>query len=713
MTDGSENRNSLAPLVSMTSIAPSLDSVRGRTPREPDTVIPVEDNEKTEVKFKTGTISSSSSSSSSKEEEDEIKPKIPDGGWGWVVVFSSLVLSMIADGISFSFGLLYVEFLLEFGASTSETSWIGSLFMAVPLLTGPIMSSLVDRYGCRSMTIVGGIISALGFVLSSKVTSIGVMYFTFGIITGLGLGLCYVTAVVSIAFWFDKKRTLAVGLSAAGTGIGTFVFSPLTTLLLYEYGWRGTTLNLGGLLLNMCVCGTVMIDPDWIIEQNKKDSKLSKSGKSSKTSLESISSNSRNSIDINELKELLKSGKDTEYLLQTLETSMQPQMDKAKMKNVPNSVLNLPTFIKQNEKVPIEVLEQLSANKKIYNIILENYPSLLLCRSSSDKGLNKLAEDASLVDRVPVTFCMKLKKQDKPLVQQNSLPEDPTGAQEPLMPNDKKSKTSSPPPPRNLSFPRLKQRLEQAPRPHYFKNIKLHRQSLIHRGTLFNINKYRFRASSCPNIYRVSVMSLPKDDEYGYTNEDASLTIANIGITNTIGMVALGWAGDQPWMNITKTYAICLVLCGISCAGINYFIKEFILMEICAGLFGAFLSSSFSFTPGILVELVPLDRFTVAYGLQLLCMGIGLLLGPPYAGHLYDLTGSWDQPFYQAAIWIVVSGLFVAFIPYTRNRKLFGKGPVEKEIEGAEDNIICTVILLFLSIASIVTVMYYTVMCFV
>lgn len=258
-------KKSLAPLVSLSVVAPSLESSPSKTPQKNDITIPIE-NEKTEVTFKSGTSSSSSSSMG----EDEVdKPNIPDGGWGWVVVFASLVVSMIADGISFSFGLLYEEFKEEFQASNSKTSWIGSLFVSVPLITGPIMSALVDKYGCQSMTILGGVISAIGFTISWKVNHIEVMYLTFGILSGLGLGLCYVTVVVSIAFWFDKKRTLAVGLSAAGTGIGTFVFSPITTYLLYEFHWRGTTLILAGVLLNMCVCGALMIDPDWIIEQNK------------------------------------------------------------------------------------------------------------------------------------------------------------------------------------------------------------------------------------------------------------------------------------------------------------------------------------------------------------------------------------------------------------------------------------------------------------
>lgn len=75
-------------------------------------------------------------SMASSEEEDGKRPKIPDGGWGWMVVLASVIISAVADGVSFSFGLLYIEFLNEFGVSKSSTSLIGSLFLAVPLLTG-------------------------------------------------------------------------------------------------------------------------------------------------------------------------------------------------------------------------------------------------------------------------------------------------------------------------------------------------------------------------------------------------------------------------------------------------------------------------------------------------------------------------------------------------------------------------------------------------
>lgn len=48
---------------------------------------------------------------------------------------------------------------------------------------------------------------------------------------------------------------------------------------------------------------------------------------------------------------------------------------------------------------------------------------------------------------------------------------------------------------------------------HYFKDIRVHRNSLMYRGAVMNLHKYRLRASSCPNIYRNSMTTLAKENE--------------------------------------------------------------------------------------------------------------------------------------------------------------------------------------------------------
>ncbi|KAH0560185.1 uncharacterized protein LOC123266277 [Cotesia glomerata] len=678
-------------------------------------------------------------------------PKIPDGGWGWMVVLASLVISLIADGVSFSFGLLYIEFLNEFRASKSKTAWIGSLFMAVPLMSGPVMSALVDRYGCRKMTILGGLISGFGFTLSSFGTSIEFMFLTFGILSGLGLGLCYVTAVVSIAYWFDKKRTLAMGLGACGTGIGTFVYAPLTSFWIFEYGWRGTCLLLGGTFLNLIVCGCVMRDPEWwVIEQRKQSIE---SPRKSIVRSENGRSCSAISVEdfpgIEELRKLLKSGKTPECQLQSLRTSLVTPCDGTLGSEGGSgfrSVVNLPTFVRQSEKVPLEVLESLSTNSRLYNVILENYPSLLLCRSISDKNVDQ-SPTGETSNKAGVTMSMRIKqaKEKNAVIKAEDAPGfecpiDMTKVQTLKVKTDfektveqEKSKHHTPgincDIVRTDSLPWLRRQFN--PNTHYFKNIRVHRNSVMYRGAVLNLHKYRLRASSCPDIFRNSMTTLAKENEEkwyseivslfkdimdfsmflelhflalslstitlftwfivpyfylaehltrnGYSEADGAHLLSIIGISSTIGMVFLGWAGDQPWMNRTKTYAVCLIGCGIATIFMSTFVHNYTILMVSAAFFGLLFSSNLSFTPVIVVELIPLERFTTAYGLSLLCQGIGNFVGPPFAGLLFDLTNTWDLSFLQAGGWIIVSGLLVGIIPYTKNRKIWGSGLIEME----------------------------------
>lgn len=153
----------------------------------------------------------SSSSASSSSSSSDLHNRAPDGGWGWVVVFASFMVNMIADGVTFSFGVIFIEFEKYFEEGKSKTAWIGSLFMAVPLLSGPIASFLTDRYGCQKVTIIGAIIASTGFVISAFSDSLFTLFITFGLISGFGLSLCYVAAVVIVAYYFDKKRSLATG----------------------------------------------------------------------------------------------------------------------------------------------------------------------------------------------------------------------------------------------------------------------------------------------------------------------------------------------------------------------------------------------------------------------------------------------------------------------------------------------------------------------
>jgi len=58
-----------------------------------------------------------------------------------------------------------------------------------------------------------------------------------------------------VGYYFDKKRAMATGVSVCGSGIGTFVFAPVGSFLVENYGWRGANIIIGGIILNGIVFG--------------------------------------------------------------------------------------------------------------------------------------------------------------------------------------------------------------------------------------------------------------------------------------------------------------------------------------------------------------------------------------------------------------------------------------------------------------------------
>jgi hypothetical protein len=69
-------------------------------------------------------------------DRDPTLPPAPDGGWGWMVVFGSFMVHVIADGIAYSFGIYVEEFVDYFECSHSEVGLLGALMLGVTWGTG-------------------------------------------------------------------------------------------------------------------------------------------------------------------------------------------------------------------------------------------------------------------------------------------------------------------------------------------------------------------------------------------------------------------------------------------------------------------------------------------------------------------------------------------------------------------------------------------------
>ncbi|VDD84962.1 unnamed protein product [Enterobius vermicularis] len=173
---------------------------------------------------------------------DIVVPLPPDGGYGWIIVFAAFSCSFVVDGIATAFGPFIDEFTEKFNASVATISIIGSSLIGSYLIVGerPLAGGLVNRFGVRSIAIFGSLLAGLGFFFSIFATNVTTMILSYGLIAGAGLGFIYLPAMVIVCFYFEKKRSVAVGLAVAGSGVGTIVVPPLNTYLIKEIGCQWT-----------------------------------------------------------------------------------------------------------------------------------------------------------------------------------------------------------------------------------------------------------------------------------------------------------------------------------------------------------------------------------------------------------------------------------------------------------------------------------------
>ncbi|UYV68248.1 hypothetical protein LAZ67_5003602 [Cordylochernes scorpioides] len=182
---------------------------------------------------------------------DVLRPSRKSGLFIILVSFSIILLS---EGMSFSFGILIIEIQEDFKDSQSKVAFIGSLVISFPLILGPVASYLTEAYGVQNMIIYGSFISAVGFYCGYLVKSINMLIFTV-CISGFGLALIDLAAIVIIVLYFKKKRALATSLSLSGMGIGTIIFPPFISFLLERMAWREVFLVIGCLLLTLIPYG--------------------------------------------------------------------------------------------------------------------------------------------------------------------------------------------------------------------------------------------------------------------------------------------------------------------------------------------------------------------------------------------------------------------------------------------------------------------------
>jgi OFA family oxalate/formate antiporter-like MFS transporter len=179
----------------------------------------------------------------------------------WVIAIAGIFFQ-IALGAVYAWSVFRAPLVKQFGWSISEVTLTFTISIFVLGFAAFFGGLWLNRKGPRIVALTGGVLYGLGVFLASFSHNLPWLYLSYGVISGIGLGLGYIVPVAVLVKWFPDRRGLITGIAVGGFGAGALITAPVATRLIQSVGVLSTFAYLGiGYLIVTIVAGLFMQNP--------------------------------------------------------------------------------------------------------------------------------------------------------------------------------------------------------------------------------------------------------------------------------------------------------------------------------------------------------------------------------------------------------------------------------------------------------------------
>jgi OFA family oxalate/formate antiporter-like MFS transporter len=119
-----------------------------------------------------------------------------------------------------------------------------TIFVVLETWLVPVEGYLVDRFGPRWVTVIGGLLCGIAWAINSVADTLPMLYFA-AALAGIGAGGVYGTCIGNAVKWFPGRRGLAAGITAAGFGAGSALTVIPIASMIKTAGYEQTFLTFG------------------------------------------------------------------------------------------------------------------------------------------------------------------------------------------------------------------------------------------------------------------------------------------------------------------------------------------------------------------------------------------------------------------------------------------------------------------------------------
>jgi len=120
----------------------------------------------------------------------------------------------------------------------TDLGWIFSIAIFFLGVSSAVFGRWVEEGGPRRAMFTAALCWAGGFLISAVgvyIHNLGLIYFGYGFVGGVALGIGYISPVSTLIKWFPDRPGMATGMAIMGFGGGAFIASPLSVWLMREF----------------------------------------------------------------------------------------------------------------------------------------------------------------------------------------------------------------------------------------------------------------------------------------------------------------------------------------------------------------------------------------------------------------------------------------------------------------------------------------------
>jgi OFA family oxalate/formate antiporter-like MFS transporter len=162
----------------------------------------------------------------------------------WVQLIIGVICMVMIANLQYGWTLFVgpIDAKYHWGRASIQVAF--TIFVVLETWLVPVEGYLVDRFGPRWITVIGGALCGIAWTINSIADSLPMLYFA-AALGGIGAGGVYGTCIGNALRWFPNRRGLAAGLTAAGFGAGSALTIIPIANMIKASGYQHTFLTFG------------------------------------------------------------------------------------------------------------------------------------------------------------------------------------------------------------------------------------------------------------------------------------------------------------------------------------------------------------------------------------------------------------------------------------------------------------------------------------